>query len=178
MRRSTSAAVTALLAVLVLGLDLNPVKGALLVQRDYRNDGPLYRFFGLTQYADFKTPAAYVTEHAGPGDAVIVLDSREMYSYLGRADYWVRTAIYDTQTYRTGETLRDLYVATPLLMSVDALESAVSTPARTTWLVASDAMLAETRAVGDDIKRFIGSQADHVVYVGLDGETKVYRFPR
>jgi hypothetical protein len=72
--------------------------------------------------------------------------------------------------------VRDLYVATPLIMSVDELEQTLHEPGRSTWLVASDAMLAETRAVGDDIKRFIASQAAHVVYVGRDGETKVYRF--
>jgi 4-amino-4-deoxy-L-arabinose transferase-like glycosyltransferase len=167
---------TALLAALVLAYDLNPVKGVLLVQRDYRNDAAPYRLFGLTRYADFKTPAAFVAAHAAPDDEIIVLDSREMFSYLGRADYWVRTAIYDTQTYRTGDTVRDLYVSTPLLMSVDALDAALSAPGKTKWLVASDAMLAETRAVGADVKRFIRSQAAHVVYVGRDGETKVYRF--
>ncbi len=174
--RARAAVIGGLFVLLVLGFDLNPVRGLLVAREQYRNEGLLYRVFGLTDYPDFKTPAAYLKRHAAPGDEIIVLDSREMYSYLGHTDYWVRTAVFETQTYERGGRLLDLYVSTPLIMSADALEKTLSVPGRRKWLVASDAMLAETRAVSEAVKRFIRGQASHVVYVGRDGETKIYRF--
>ncbi len=164
------------LLMLVLGYGLNPVRGLLVTDQDYRNRGFLYRAFALTSYPDFKTPAAYVAAHASPADTVVVLDSREIYNYLGRADYWVRDGVYDTQTYREDGRLHDLYVKTPLLMSAGALERVLSAPNRTKWLIASDSMLAHTKAVDGAIKRYIRGQEAHVVYVGRDGDTKVYRF--
>ncbi|HEU4617074.1 MAG TPA: glycosyltransferase family 39 protein [Gammaproteobacteria bacterium] len=176
-KRFAPAAVGALLALLVLAFDLNPVRPVLVAYGDYRNEGALYGLFGLGGYPDYKTPALYVAEHRAPEDRVIVLDSREMYAYLGRVDYWVMSSQYETQTYPSEGSLRDLYVSTPLIRSASELEQALAAPGGTKWLIASDAMLAETRVIDDDVKGLIRSAAARVVYVGRDGDTKVYRFP-
>lgn len=175
--RIAGIAVGAILALLVLAFDLNPLRGALIANEGYRNDGRLSRFFGVGAYPDFKTPAAFVARHRAPGDIVIVLDSREMYAYLGHVDYWVTTGMYGTQTYERDGRLRDLYVATPLITSAGELAQTLAVPGRTKWLIASDAMLAATPAVDRETKELIRSRASHVVYVGRDGQSKVYRFP-
>ncbi|MBN1236901.1 MAG: hypothetical protein JXB36_00295, partial [Gammaproteobacteria bacterium] len=171
-----AAAGTAALALLVLSFDLNPLRAWLVTQQDYRNEEPLYRAFDLERRPDFKTPAAYLASHAADEDTIIVLDSREYYNYLGELDYWVRTGVYESQTYSRDGTLHDLYIGTPLLMSLAELKGVLEQPGRRKWLAASDSMLASTRAVSDDIKQFIREQDEHVVYVGRDGTSKVYRF--
>jgi len=172
--RAASIAGTAVLTLLVVGFDLNPLRGWLVVQRDYLNSGPLYRIFGLVQHDDFKSPSAYVAEHAGPDDTIIVLDSREIFNYLGRADYWLRTDAYETQAYVRDGVLRDQYVATPLLTSLDALRGVIEGPG-TKWLVASDELLG-SRALDEETSRFILEQDERLVFVARDGDKKVYRF--
>ncbi len=170
------AAGTALLALLVLSFDLNPLRGWFVVARDYDSDGPAYRAFGLASYPDFQTTSAFIAEHAAEDDLIITPDSREYYNYLGKVDYWIRSGIYETQTYAEGGRLKDLYVGSPLLMSSEELEAVLAEPDRTKWLAASDESLGTTRAVSDDLKAFIRNSEHRVVYVGRDGATKVYRF--
>ncbi len=165
--------------VLVLLVDLNPLRSWLITQRGHHNKGWLYQVFGMERYVDYATPAAYVKARARPEDVILVLDLREIYAYLGRADYWVRSAVYELQTYRDGNVLRDKYVATPLITNLEALERTFDErPDTRKWLIASDGMVANTRALSQDIKDFIPAQADRVVYVGLDRSTKVYLFDR
>ncbi len=128
----------------MFGFDLDPIRGPLVAQH-YRNEGLLHRAFGLSDYPHFKTPAAYLKRHAAPDDEIIVRGSREMHSYLGHVDYLVRTAIFATQTSERHGRLLDRYVPTPLIMSADALEKALTVPGRRKWLVAFDALLAQTR---------------------------------
>ena len=131
----------------------------------------------MERYPDFATPAAYVKTQARPEDVVLVLDLREIYAYLGRADYWVRSAVYELQTYRDGDVLRDKYVATPLITDLEVLERTLNgRPGIRKWLIASDRMMARTSALSAEIKDFIRGQGRRVVYVGLDGSTKVYLF--
>ena len=175
--RVATAAGTAVLAALVLAVDLSPVRGLLIMQRDYFNPGALYGYYGMTRYTDFKTPAAYVAENASSEDVIIVLDCREYYNYLGRLDYYVRTARFDGQVYDDRGTIRDAYVATPLVMEVERLEQILQEkPGAVKWLIASDEMIADTVAITDELKDFIMGQKDQTVYVGRDGVTKVYRF--
>ena len=168
---------TAVLILLTLGFDLNPLRGWLVVQRDYLNDGLLYRAFGIERYDDFKTTAAFVRESAAPEDVILALDSREYFNYLGRLDYWVRSGTYENQAYLRDGTLHDLYVGTPLITGLDQLQTTLRHPKRTKWLIASDGVLGgQNSAVAQEIKDFIRSQQEHVVYVGRDGDRKVYRF--
>ncbi len=174
--RRAEVAVTGALAALVLAVDFNPTRAWLVANRDYYNPGIAYRLYDLERYSDFKTPAAYVREHMVAGDALLVFDSREYFSYLGRVDYWIRSARL-TQAYYDGNRLRDKYVGTPLIMDAGRLEDVLSTPSgQPRWLIASDAMLERTRAVSAEIKALVAEHADKVVYVGRDRATKVYRF--
>jgi 4-amino-4-deoxy-L-arabinose transferase-like glycosyltransferase len=174
---SSGAAGTVLLSLLVLGFDMSPLRAWLVTRQDHFNDGAVYRAFGMERNSDFKTPGEFVARNAADEDLIIVLDSREYYNYIGRLDYWIRTAVYESQSYRGDDgRLRDSYVGTPLIMSLDELREVLGAPQRRKWLIASDETLRSTRAVTDDIKALIGQQQEHVVYVGRDGATKVYRF--
>ena len=152
----------------------NPVRAALIPQSGYSNSGWLYRVFGMERRGDFKTPAAYIAEHAAPDDAVLVIESREYYSYLGPAvDYWLQS--YDlNQAYYDGEKLRDKYVLTPVVTSRSQLDEILAVPGRT-WLVVPDYLL-RAPILSDEINEFIHGSSDRIVYVGGDGGSKVYLF--
>jgi len=175
--KSAAAIGTAMLVMLALAYDLNPLRGWLAVERAYSNQGTLYRTFGVTAYSDYKTTADYVARHATPHDLIVTPDSREYYNYLGRVDLWLRSGRYEDQSYVRKGTRRDLYVDTPLVATLPELEAALATPNQIKWVLASSALLADPKApVAPDIRAFLRSEEQRVVYVGLDHDRKVYRF--
>jgi hypothetical protein len=176
LRRTATIAAVSILSLLVLTFDLNPLRGSLLTQRSYREDGVLYRLFGLARYPDYKTTADFVARSAAPQDAIVAFNGREYFNYIGRLDYWVQSSGYGTQTYDDAGTLRDLYVSTPLIADLDTLKDVLRAPGHTKWLIASDTWLPASRVVDEDIKHFVASHRDKIVYVGLDGRMSVYRF--
>jgi hypothetical protein len=168
---------TTLLVLLAIAYDLNPLRAWLAVERQYRNDSALYRTFGITAYADFKTTADFVAKHASPQDLIVTPDSREYYNYLGRVDYWLRSDSYSDQSYTSGGTLRDLYVGTPLVETLAELQATLAVPNRTKWVLASSAALADPRVpMAPDMRAFLRESETRVVYVGLDRDRRVYRF--
>jgi hypothetical protein len=176
-RRPAVALGTTVLVLLALAYDLNPLRGWLAVERGYRNDGALYRTFGLTARSDFKTTADYVAKHASPHDLIVTPDSREYYNYLGRVDLWLRSSRYQDQSYVDEGQRRDLYVDVPLVATLPELQAALATPNRTKWVLASSAVLSDPKAaVAPEIRAFLKDAERHVVYVGRDGDRKVYRF--
>lgn len=177
LSRPAVALGTTLLVLVATAYDLNPLRGWLAVERQYRNDGALYRTFGVTAYSDFKTTADYVARHATPHDLIVTPDSREYYNYLGRVDVWLRSGRYEDQSYVRKGKRRDLYVDTPLVATLPELEAALATPNQTKWVLASSALLADPKApVAPEIRAFLRSAEQRVVYVGLDRDRKVYRF--
>ena len=175
--RAAAALGTAMLVLLATAYDLNPLRGWLALERQYSNDGALYRTFGVTAYSDFKTTAEYVARHATPKDLIVTPDSREYFNYLGRVDLWLRSGRYEDQSYVHKGMRRDLYVDTPLVATLPELEAALATPNQIKWVLASSALLADPKApVAPDIRAFLRSEEQRVVYVGLDHDRKVYRF--
>jgi len=177
LSRPTAALGTTMLVLLAAAYDLNPLRGWLALDRQYSNNGALYRTFGVTAYSDFKTTADYVARHASPHDLIVTPDSREYYNYLGRVDFWLRSGRYEDQSYVHKGTRRDLYVDTPLVATLPELEAALATPNRTKWVLASSAVLRDPKAaVAPEIRAFLRDAEQSVVYVGLDRDRKVYRF--
>ncbi len=177
LSRSAAALGTTLLVLLVTAYDLNPLRGWLAVERQYSNDGALYRTFGITAYSDFKTTAAFVASNASPQDLIVTPDSREYYNYLGRVDYWLRSGRYADQSYKRGGALRDLYVDAPLIKTMHDFKAVLATPNRTKWVLASSAALKDPMVpVAPEIRAFLRNAEQRVVYVGLDRDRKVYRF--
>jgi hypothetical protein len=166
-----------MLVLLAAAYDLNPLRGWLALEREYSNDGALHRTFGVTAYSDFKSTAAYVAAHARPTDLIVTPDSREYYNYLGRVDLWLRSSRYDDQSYVYKGKRRDLYVDTPALETLAELKTVLAMPNRTKWVLASTSVLKDPNAaVAPDIRSFLRNAEQHVVYVGLDRDRKVYRF--
>ncbi len=177
LSQPTAALGTTMLVLLAAAYDLNPLRGWLALDRQYSNDGALYRTFGVTAYSDFKTTADYVARHAAPHDLIVTPDSREYYNYLGRVDFWLRSDRYEDQSYIHKGKRRDLYVDTPLVATLPELEAALATPNRTKWVLASSAVLRDPNApVAPEIRAFLRDAEQCVVYVGLDRDRKVYRF--
>jgi hypothetical protein len=177
LSRSATALGTTLLVLLATAYDLNPLRGWLAMEREYANDGALYRTFGVTAYSDFKTTAAFVTRHASPHDLIVTPDSREYYNYLGRVDYWLRSGRYEDQSYVDHGKRRDLYVDTPLVATLAELKAALALPNRAKWVLASSSVLADPKAaVAPEIRTFLRDSEERVVYTGLDRDRKVYRF--
>jgi hypothetical protein len=176
-RRWIAVAGTPVLALAVLLFDLNPLRGFLVTERDYRETGTLYRAFRLGRHPDFKAVAAYIGEHADAKDAIVAFDPREIYYYIGRLEYSVQTSGYESQSYVDADgTLRDLYLSTPVLTSLEELRAVLGEPGRTKWLIVREGWVRRSPRVADDMKAFVQSQAARVVYAGRDGSTKVYRF--
>ncbi len=177
LSRQTAALGTTMLVLLAAAYDLNPLRGWLALERQYSNDGALYRTFGLTAYSDFKTTADYVARHASPEDLIVTPDSREYYNYLGRVDLWLRSGRYEDQSYVHKGKRRDLYVDTPLVATLPELKAALAAPNRTKWVLASSSVLRDPKAaVAPEIRAFLRESEQRVVYVGLDRDRKVYRF--
>jgi 4-amino-4-deoxy-L-arabinose transferase-like glycosyltransferase len=177
LSQPTAALGTTMLVLLAVAYDLNPLRGWLALERQYSNDGALYRTFGVTAYSDFKTTADYVARHASPEDLIVTPDSREYYNYLGRVDLWLRSGRYEDQSYVHKGKRRDLYVDTPLVATLPELKAALATPNRTKWVLASSAVLRDPKApVAPEIRAFLRDAEQRVVYVGLDRDRKVYRF--
>jgi hypothetical protein len=177
LSRPAAAFGTAALVLLAVMYDLNPVRGLLAIEREYANDGTLYRTFGMTAYSDFKTTADYVAQHASPGDLIVTPDSREYYNYLGRVDLWLRSDRYAGQSYAQDGVLRDLYVGTRVVTTLEELKKALAKPNSTKWVLASSSVLERSQAaVAPEIRDFLLNAESHVVYVGRDRDRKVYRF--
>ncbi len=171
----TRIVASGLLLFAALFIDLNPVKSWLSTERGYQESSTLYKWFDLDYYPDKKTPALFVKKRLTEDDIVIVLDAREQYNYIGKADYVIRTAMYETQTYLEGGRLRDLYIGTPLITSLQELKRILSENRdRRIWLVASSRRLRRTKAVSANIVTFIEGLTSRVVYIGKDHDHKVY----
>lgn len=175
------ALVTAALAAAVLAYDMNPLRSWLVTQRAYADEGPLYSFFGLTDFQDYRSAAEYVRARADAEDIIATFDCREYFNYLGRLDYCIVSRTYRDgdeliQTYREDGHLRDLYLATPMITGADELEQKLRNAHGRAWLLVSDSMAADPNRVDKDLRRFLDDADEHVVYVAPDEETKVYRF--
>lgn len=182
-RTPRSAWVTIALVALVLAVDMNPLRSWFEVQRSNLNEAA---FFGLIQtqgrYPEYRSPAVrYITDHARPDDKIIAFECREYFNYLQRLDYCVVSSWYYRgkqlkQTYFDGTVYRDLYLSTPMIMSGEELERLLRGAPGTKWLVASDRVVKNERAVGKSIFELIEDSAGNVVYASPDGMAKVYRF--
>jgi hypothetical protein len=166
-----------LLAVAVIAIiGVNPVSAILTSARDYSESSLVYALLGLDSYEDFKTPAAYVRERLEDDDIILVLDPREYWNYIGRVDYWIRSSNYESQTYRQGDVALDRYLGIPLLHTAAELREVVEQRGDgNVWILFSIKRLKATPFVADEIKAYLGSMDEHIVYVGRDKRTMVMR---
>ena len=166
----------AVIVALIAILGVNPATALLTSTRGYSETSFPYPFLGLDSYDDFKTPAAYVSSHMQEGDVILVLDPREIWNYIGKADYWIRSNDFDSQTFRKDGRAHDLYVGIPVLHSVDDVELAIAGRAGTNaWIIFSKPRMARTPSLSPDLKSFLGGLEENIVYTGNDRQTVVIR---
>ena len=155
---------------------VNPIAAILTSDRDYTETTFPYTALGLDRYDDFKTPAAYVSDHLQDDDIILVLEPREYWNYIGRVDYWLRTSNYESQTYQERGRAYDRYLGIPVLHSSDEVRAMLAGHNRgSVWILFSRDKLARTPWVSADLKAFLNGLDDHIVYVGRDGQTVVVR---
>jgi hypothetical protein len=174
--------ITSLLVALVFVFDMNPLRSWLVAKRAYSNEGQLYSFFGVRGFSDYRSVVDYVQRNRGDDDVITTFDCREYFNYLGHVDYCLVSGTYRDgdeliQMYIDGGQKRDLYVATPLIMNADELERMLQDAQSTVWLLSAETLASNPRALDEGFRRFLAENADRVVHVARDGDTKVYRFP-
>ncbi len=148
--------------------------------RGYTVEPPWDHFGGAktARLPDFRSPGHYVRDNAGADDTIIVFDPREYWNYAGRVDYWVWSDNYQSQTYFDGVHHRDLYVNVPVLPTLSALEDAIASAAGEIWIMYTGDRLKQTRWVNEDIKTFIATLDEHIVFTGEDEDTVVITLGR
>jgi len=164
-------------AVVVVGV--RPESSWLGASRGYHETAWIYRALDMERHPDFKTPARYVHDHLEQGDRIFVFDPREFWNYLGHVDYWIYSDNYQSQTYFDGAEYRDMYLGVPVLTTLGSLDAALAeAPAGSNWLIYSRERLEHTPWVSDEIKAFVATLDDRIVYTGLDDSTVVVRLTR
>ncbi|HEX4268184.1 MAG TPA: glycosyltransferase family 39 protein [Steroidobacteraceae bacterium] len=131
------------------------------------------------QYPDHKGAARFVRSlHPGPRDILVAEDALMQTYYLGHVDYWLQDeAMAAPYLHRTDGRWTDIYTDTPLIGSGRQLERLVSRRDRgAIYIIGSgesqqDAELMEGRGIA----RVLDSSAFHLIYVGRDRLTDVWK---
>ena len=180
LQNSFAKAVTIVLGVVTISYALNPLRSVLAVERNYGEPTGAAAVLGVPFYPDFRTTAEFVSENRSSGDSLILLQSREYYSYLGEGAYWLtsNTFEHENQTYvGTDGIRRDAYVDMPVLTSRQELFSVIRDTSGFSWLVAPDHLVQSRETLTDDLADYIDGLDDYLIYTGRDQDMKVYRIP-
>ncbi len=176
LRKHSRGRVWTLVVAAIAIAGVNPVAAFLTSKRDYTETSFPYPSLGLDSYDDFKTPAAYVSDRLQDDDIILVLDPREYWNYIGRVDYWIRTSNFESQTYQQRGRALDRYLGIPLVHSYAELQDIVAERSgNNVWILFSKRRLNLTPSVSADIKTYLNSLDDQIVYVGRDQQTVVIR---
>lgn len=172
--KKTRGYTVAVAAIAILGV--NPAAALLTSARDYSEPSFPYPLLGMETYDDFKTTAAYVSNHREQGDIILVLDPREFWNYIGEVDYWIRSNDFESQTYSERGRARDLYVGVPVLHTVEEVRAAIAgRSGQNAWLLYSRARVARTPSLTPELRSFLLGLEDRAVYEGRDRQTVVIR---
>jgi len=174
-RNTASTAWLAVAGVLVT-LGVRPDLALLTSSRDYYEPGSWYTRSGLGRYPDFQNPGRYVQESLESDDRIFVFDPREYWNYIGRVDYWIWSDNYQSQSYNDHGQDRDLYLGIPIIHSLPEIQASfAATVSGEIWILYSASRLARTRWVSPEIKAFMISLDDRIVFRGRDRDTVVIR---
>ena len=174
LKSATATRKYAVAVAVIAILGVNPAAALLTSVRGYYEPSFPYPSLGLDSYDDFKTPAAYVSDHLQEGDIILVLDPREIWNYTGKADYWIRNMDFDSQTFRKDGREYDMYVGIPVLHSVDEVKGAIADRVgNSAWILFSKSRLARTPSLSPELRTFLGGLDDQIVYTGNDRQTVV-----
>lgn len=138
---------------------------------------------GYADHPDHLGAARFIrSQHLGPKDIVIAEDVIMQTYYLGHVDYWlIGKAIASQFVYRHDGRYEDIYTNDPIITSASELERLIAKPGRgAIYIIGSGEQQEDGRAYarGPSLERFMtSSPLLHLVYVGRDGLTKVWKIP-
>lgn len=164
------------ITLLLTVVSVRPDMALLTSSRGYYEEGPYYEFTGLNRYTDFSSAAAFVAERRDEDDLILVFDPREYWNYIGHVDYWIYSDNYQSQTHLVSGVYRDLYVDVPLLHTKNDVETVIDNmQAGDAWFVYTRSRLDRSPWISAEIKAYIRTLDDQVVYTGRDRDTVVIR---
>ncbi len=132
------------------------------------------------QYPDHKGAAAFIESlHPGPHDILVAEDPLMQTYYLGRVNYWLQDqAMAAPFLHKVDGRWADIYTDTPLIGSGRQLERLVARRDRgAIYVIGSGENEEDGRKLmrGMGIAQVLHSQAFHLIYVGRDGLTDVWK---
>lgn len=172
---------TLVLLALPLLNEQHGVRDALLAARLSYNQSVDPLWHGFPYHPDHKSPGEYVKGHLEPGDTVIAMDVFQQYYYAGRADYWLTGDVTKRAfAFRQGDSWYDIYTRTVVITRRDELEPLINSRIRRSgrvWLITSGELAYQMPSMfSPDVIEFLSALEPHIVFVGRDGQTRVYRF--
>ena len=132
------------------------------------------------QYPDHKGAAQFVESlHPGPADIIVAEDPLVQTYYLGHVDYWLENKEMAAPfLHEVDGRWADIYTDTPLIGSGGQLERLVASHDRGAIYVIGSGENASGRKTlmrGLGIEQVLDSQAFHLIYVGRDRLTDVWK---
>jgi Dolichyl-phosphate-mannose-protein mannosyltransferase len=156
-----------LAAVVVCALVIDPARLGAAVDPTY------------AQYPDHKGAAKFVRSlHPGPHDILVAEDALMQTYYLGHVDYWLQDkAMAAPYLHKTEGRWTDIYTDTPVIGSGRQLERLVSRRDRgAIYVIGSGESRQDAELMqGKGIARVLDSSAFHLIYVGRDHLTDVWK---
>jgi hypothetical protein len=102
----------------------------------------------------------------------MVVNYNELYNYIGRVDYRIGSTDM-RNTYLRGGQRFDMFIGSPVITRIETLRRFINERnGQRIWIVDREREEGELRH--DPIAEFVRSLWEHVVYVGVDQQTKVY----
>ena len=171
------------LVILLLTINnINPVDSYKITKRV---DGdPVNRHFSPSNAAsmhyDFNDPGTFVSENKEAGDIVISTELLNMYPYTKQFDYWLWSS-EETSWKPYDETdgiFYDRFFKSMLLRdAIQFLDVLNENQDKNIWLVTTYSLFEETH-INPEIRDFITSQDELLLFEGDDRSTRVYYFPK
>jgi hypothetical protein len=131
------------------------------------------------QYPDHEGAARFVRSlHPGPHDILVAEDALMQTYYLGHVNYWLQDeAMAAPYLHKTGGQWTDIYTDTPLIGSGRQLERLVARRDRgAIYVIGSGESQQDAELMqGRGIARVLDSSAFHLIYVGRDHLTEVWK---
>ena len=134
--------------------------------------------FEYLKHPDHKTAALYVRNHKGTGDIVIAMDFISA-AYLGRIDFLLRTEGYLVPGL---QLKREIFLGCPILHDLGELQAVIeSQTGGDVWLITSSEHWGphlKEPILSSEVVGMLEQNRERVIYVGQDGETRVYKWTR
>jgi hypothetical protein len=131
------------------------------------------------QYPDHEGAAQFVESlHPAPHDIVVAEDALMQTYYLGHVDYWLQDeAMAAPYLHQVDGRWADIYTDTPLIGSGRQLERLVARRDRgAIYVIGSGEIQPHADLMeGEGIERMLDSSAFHLIYVGRDHLTDVWK---